>query len=59
MIFGTAIGSSESAEATRGIYPQMLYFHQRATLIRSDQIILHLFQPHQADQMFDPDLGFA
>ena len=24
--------------------------------LRSDQIILHLFQPHQADQMFDPDL---
>ena len=23
---------------------------------RSDQITLHLFQPHQADQMFDPHL---
>ena len=28
-------------------------------LIRSDQIILHLFQPHQADQMFDPHGSFA
>ena len=26
-------------------------------LIRSDQIISHLFQPHQADQMFDPHMG--
>ena len=24
-----------------------------------DEIILHLFQPHQADQMFDPHGSFA
>ena len=26
-------------------------------ILHSDQIILHLFQPHQADQMFDPQTG--
>ena len=38
-----------------------LFGHTHKSIVcanRSDQIILHLFQPHQADQMFDPDLGF-
>ena len=37
---------------------QMTLLNVYHAQVRSDQITLHLFQPHQADQMFDPDLGF-
>ena len=34
----------------------LIRYRFRAKSLRSDQISLHLFQPHQADQMFDPHL---